>query len=49
MVDSICIGFFEVQEAEARITKLNIIALSGTRTHDPLIVKSLQLPLCHQA
>ena len=39
MVDFICIAFFELQGAVARITKWKIIAHSETRTHDHWVVK----------
>ena len=40
MVDFICMGFLGLQGANARITKWKIrLAHSGTRTHDPWIVK----------
>ena len=47
MVDFICMGFLDLQGTEPRITKLKSIAHSGTRTHDPWIVKLLLLPLGH--
>ena len=48
MVDFICMGILKLQGAEARITKWKIIVHSGTRTHDPLIVKRPPLPLGHE-
>ena len=47
MVDFICMGFFELQGAEERITKLKILAHSGDRTQDPWIMKPLPLLLGH--
>ena len=38
-------GLLELQGAQKENTKWNILAHSGTWTHDPWIAKPLQLPL----